>query len=69
MIVGMLGFALLVPAPLAWGAWLVLVVALQVQVRAIEEPHLARSHGPAYRDYLREVGRFVPGLGRKAGPG
>ena len=40
------------------------VGAVEVQVRRVEEPHLQALHGDAYRAYCRSVGRFVPRLGR-----
>lgn len=56
--------ALLVPTWLAAVAVLVCLVALQVQTRLVEEPHLREMHGADYRRYGSSVGRFVPGLGR-----
>jgi protein-S-isoprenylcysteine O-methyltransferase Ste14 len=44
-----------------------LVVAIELQVRFVEEPYLVRTHGESYRAYCRRVGRFVPGLGSCAG--
>lgn len=41
-----------------------LLIAVELQVRLVEEPHLLRTHGAAYRDYAARVGRFIPGLGR-----
>jgi protein-S-isoprenylcysteine O-methyltransferase Ste14 len=41
-----------------------LVVALEVQVRLVEEPYLLRTHGAHYAEYASRVGRFVPGFGR-----
>ena len=41
----------------------VVLVALEVQVRGVEEPYLRSVHGAAYRRYEQQVGRFVPGLG------
>jgi SAM-dependent methyltransferase len=41
-------------------------VALEVQVRLVEEPYLLRTHGRAYAEYGARTGRFVPGLGRLA---
>jgi protein-S-isoprenylcysteine O-methyltransferase Ste14 len=55
--------ALLCSTPLAWLACAVQLVALELQVRGVEEPHLTRMHGDAYLDYSARVGRFVPGLG------
>jgi protein-S-isoprenylcysteine O-methyltransferase Ste14 len=41
------------------------IVGIEIQVRKIEEPHLATTHGTAYADYASRVGRFVPGVGKK----
>ena len=46
-------------------AVLLLVAAVQLQVRVVEEPYLRRVHGRVYRGYAARVGRFVPGLGRR----
>ena len=32
-------------------------------MRIVEEPYLLTVHGDAYRDYLANVGRFVPESG------
>jgi protein-S-isoprenylcysteine O-methyltransferase Ste14 len=64
MLLATLGLVFLVPNLLAALAWLVLLVAVELQVRRVEEPYLLRTHGPAYADYARSVGRFVPGIGR-----
>jgi protein-S-isoprenylcysteine O-methyltransferase Ste14 len=63
MIVATLGLVLLVPNPVSAAALLVLVAALEVQVRMVEEPYLRTIHGPAYEAYLTSAGRFVPGVG------
>ncbi|MFC9824955.1 methyltransferase family protein [Streptomyces erythrochromogenes] len=60
------GLALMVPNALAVLAWLALVLAVELQVRVVEEPYLARVHGPAYVGYTARAGRFVPGVGRRA---
>jgi protein-S-isoprenylcysteine O-methyltransferase Ste14 len=57
------GLTLLAPNPVAIAAFVALVAAFEIQVRLVEEPHLLRAHGAAYREYARRVGRFVPGLG------
>jgi protein-S-isoprenylcysteine O-methyltransferase Ste14 len=57
------GLALMVPTVLAIAGLICLVVALELQVRMVEEPHLRRAHGDAYVAYGSRVGRFVPGLG------
>jgi protein-S-isoprenylcysteine O-methyltransferase Ste14 len=64
MIVGWTGFALMVPTWLGFAAVVVIVLGLEIQVRAVEEPYLIRTHGDAYREYASRVGRFVPGIGR-----
>ena len=58
-----LSLALVCSTPLALIACVVQAIALEIQVRAVEEPHLARVHGDAYRQYAARVGRFVPGHG------
>lgn len=67
MVVGWTGFALLVPTWLAFAAVVVIAAGLELQVRAVEEPYLVRTHGDEYRAYASRVGRFVPGIGRLAG--
>lgn len=59
------GFALLLPNVTALASFALLVVAIELQVRAVEEPYLLRAHDD-YRDYAARVGRFVPGIGRFA---
>jgi protein-S-isoprenylcysteine O-methyltransferase Ste14 len=43
-----------------------LAAALELQVRAVEEPHLVALHGPAFAAYAARTGRFVPRLTRPA---
>ena len=64
MIVGWTGFALMVPTWLAFVAIVLIAIALELQVRVVEEPYLLRTHGDEYRRYAARVGRFVPGVGR-----
>jgi protein-S-isoprenylcysteine O-methyltransferase Ste14 len=64
MIVGWTGFALMVPTWLSIAGVLVIAVGLELQVRAVEEPYLLRTHGDEYGRYGARVGRFVPGVGR-----
>lgn len=59
------GLAAMVPNPVSLAAAGTLVAALQLQVRAVEEPYLARVHGEAWSAYAARVGRFLPGLGRQ----
>jgi protein-S-isoprenylcysteine O-methyltransferase Ste14 len=59
-----IGLALLVPNIAAIVGAVALIVALQIQVRLVEEPYLLRAHGDEYAAYAARVGRFVPLLGR-----
>jgi protein-S-isoprenylcysteine O-methyltransferase Ste14 len=58
------GIALLVPNVAAVAGLITLIVALELQTRAVEEPYLLRVHGRAYADYAAHTGRFLPGVGR-----
>lgn len=64
MLIGAIGFTLMVGNWVAVAGLVALVAALEVQVRAVEEPYLARIHGDAYDDYAATAGRFLPGVGR-----
>lgn len=55
---------LLVPNVVGLIAFVALIVAIEIQVRLVEEPYLLRVHDPDYGRYASRVGRFVPGLGR-----
>lgn len=59
-----LGLTLLVPSWVAIVGLLGLLVALELQVRVVEEPYLLAVHGEAYSDYAAGVGRFFPSVGR-----
>jgi protein-S-isoprenylcysteine O-methyltransferase Ste14 len=59
-----LGLVLMVPNVVAAVALVALVVAVELQVRVVEEPYLRRVHGPAYVAYASRVGRFLPAVGR-----
>ena len=67
MIVTMVGFALLIANRTALAAPVGMFVAIELQVRRVEEPYLVKVHGDVYLDYLSRVGRFVPGLGTRKG--
>ena len=60
-----IGFVLMVPNVLAVLALAAFLASMQIQVRLVEEPYLARIHGDAYRRYASRTGRFVPGVGRR----
>ncbi|MDC0720633.1 methyltransferase family protein [Nannocystis bainbridge] len=51
------------PNAVALASFACLLLAVELQVRWVEEPYLLRVHGGKYRSYAGRVGRFVPGLG------
>lgn len=58
------GCATLLPTVGALAGWVITWLALQLQVRAVEEPYLRSVHGDAFLNYAHRVGRFVPGVGK-----
>src|SRR5262245_36335638 len=66
MTVATVGLALIVPNVVALAAVAVLVVALELHVRLVEEPYLASVHGEAYSGYAARTGRFLPGIGGRS---
>ncbi len=62
-----LGLVLMVPSWVAIIGFAALVLALELQVRVVEEPYLRRIHGARYADYASRVGRFLPRIGRLRG--
>ncbi len=64
MILTAAGLAVMVPNPISIVGLMLLVVAIELQVRFVEEPYLRRLHGSGYHRYSGRVGRFVPGVGR-----
>lgn len=64
MLPAFLGLALLTPNAVALAGFVLVLAALELQVRVVEEPYLVRAHGDEYTRYAERVGRFVPGLGR-----
>lgn len=63
MIPTALGLTLMVPSVLAIFGFVALIVALELQVRVVEEPYLVRVQGAAYARYAAQTGRFVPRAG------
>ncbi|SDN31956.1 Protein-S-isoprenylcysteine O-methyltransferase Ste14 [Lentzea albidocapillata subsp. violacea] len=57
------GLTALAPNVIALIALVALVVAVEIQVRVVEEPYLLRTHGQAYATYASRAGRFLPGVG------
>jgi protein-S-isoprenylcysteine O-methyltransferase Ste14 len=64
MIPAFAGIALLAPNAVTIAGAILLVVALELQTRLVEEPYLARVHGERYAAYAVRAGRFLPGIGR-----
>lgn len=63
MLVFAAGMVLVAPNPLALAGFVLLVAAVQLQVRVVEEPYLGTVHGQRYREYTGTAGRFVPRVG------
>ena len=61
------GLVLLLPTTLSLLALVLTTLGIEIQVRAVEEPYLEKTHGTVYRDYASRVGRLVPGVGRMDG--
>jgi len=64
MILAGAGLAILVPNLISAVGFVLLVVAIELQVRFVEEPHLRGLHSGAYAAYASRVGRLLPGVGR-----
>jgi protein-S-isoprenylcysteine O-methyltransferase Ste14 len=64
MLVTAVGLTAMVPNVVSVVGLVALVVALELQVRVVEEPYLATVHGESYEQYRRRVGRFVPRFDR-----
>ncbi|MDA8372487.1 MAG: isoprenylcysteine carboxylmethyltransferase family protein [Nocardiopsaceae bacterium] len=64
MAVLMAGMVAAVPTWPSAAALAALITAVQIQVRAIEEPYLLRAHPTGYSAYAGRTGRFLPGIGR-----
>jgi protein-S-isoprenylcysteine O-methyltransferase Ste14 len=64
MIIFAFGVTLMTPNPFALTGFALLILAIELQVRAVEEPYLHEVHAAVYPGYLASVGRFVPGVGR-----
>jgi protein-S-isoprenylcysteine O-methyltransferase Ste14 len=60
-----LGLILMAPTIAGVVALAAVAVALELQVRAVEEPYLRRVHGPAFATYAARAGRFVPRITRR----
>ena len=63
MALAQFGMVLLIPTWISAAAMVALIAAVELQVRAVEEPYLRLVHGDAYAAYAARTGRFVPGAG------
>lgn len=63
MVTAAAGLGLLAPTVLTAVSVVILVIAVCVQVRHVEEPYL-RDAMPGWSTYAQQVGRFVPRVGR-----
>ena len=59
------GLLLMVPTLVGVLAAVLVVAAVQIQVRGVREPGLARRHGEAYDAYAARTGRFLPRPGAR----
>lgn len=64
MVAAQVGIVAMVPTWLSLAALVWLILAVELQVRLIEEPYLLAVHGAAYRRYAEATGRFLPLIGR-----
>ena len=64
MVVAVLGLTIAVPNVVQVVALVTLVVAVELQVRGVEEPYLLQRHGASFAEYASRTGRFVPFVGR-----
>ena len=55
-----LGLLLLVPHILMLAFTALVYLAIEYQVRKIEEPYLRTLHGQAFDDYVKSTGRYIP---------
>jgi protein-S-isoprenylcysteine O-methyltransferase Ste14 len=62
-----LGEVLLTGSTTLWLYWLIWFVAVNVFVRAYEEPTLRRRFGSSYLEYTRRVGRWLPRVRPRGG--
>lgn len=64
MILTSIGLTWLLPNWISIAATASVVIAIELQVRFVEEPYLRRVHGDTYDRYCKNVGRFVPFIGQ-----
>ncbi len=64
MLITATGLTMIIPNIVSIIGLAITVVALELQVRLVEEPYLRELHGDRYSEYTATVGRFVPHIGR-----
>lgn len=64
MMLAAIGLTLQAPNPITLAGLAALVIAIEIQVRAVEEPYLQRTHDQTYHDYAAHTGRFLPRIGQ-----
>ncbi|MGB3151811.1 MAG: hypothetical protein WBB27_14230 [Maribacter sp.] len=67
MIVAAIGLAMMVPNLVSFSSTAPLVVAVELQVRSVEEPHLRRLHGDEYRSYASRRAPRAPAWTNQVG--
>ena len=66
MVLAQFGMVLMVPTWISATALVTLIAAVELQVRAVEEPYLRLVRGETYAPCAARTGRFIPGVGRGA---
>ena len=67
MLITATGLAMIIPNVISILGLVALFVALEIQVRLVEEPYLRTVQGDQYRAYAQSTGRFAPGIGHIRG--
>lgn len=65
MILTSIGLTWLLPNWISLAATASVVIAIELQVRFVEEPYLRRVHGNSYDRYCEKAGRFLPMFGTR----
>jgi protein-S-isoprenylcysteine O-methyltransferase Ste14 len=67
MVLTAVGLTLMVLNVVSLLGLVALLIAVELQVRVVEEPYLRSVHGAPYARYEERVGRFVPRLNKSEG--
>lgn len=63
MALAMAGVTIMAPNPASLAALIALIIAMELQVRNVEEPYLLKMHGQDFLAYAARTGRFIPAIG------